>query len=63
MLRSTILAAADSRRLRGFVDTYGMRLGAARFVGGETLDEVVVTLRGLNEQGLRTNTTLLGEFV
>lgn len=63
MLRSTILAAADSRRLRGFVDAYGMRLGAARFVGGETLDEVVVTLRGLNEQGLRTNTTLLGEFV
>src|SRR5262245_38712124 len=40
-----------------------MRLGAARFVGGETLDEVVVTLRGLNEQGLRTNTTLLGEHV
>ena len=63
MLRSTILAAADSRRLRGFVDAYGMRLGAARFVGGETLDEVVATLRGLNEQGLRTNTTLLGEFV
>jgi len=63
VLRSTILAAADSRRLRGFVDAYGMRLGAARFVGGETLDEVVVTLRGLNEQGLRTNTTLLGEFV
>ena len=51
MLRSTILAAADSRRLRGFVDAYGMRLGAARFVGGESLDEVVVTLRGLNEQG------------
>ena len=63
MLRSAILAAADSPRLRGFVDRYGMQLGAARFVGGETLDEVVVTLRGLNEQGLRTNTTLLGELV
>ncbi len=63
MLRSAILAAADSPRLRDFVDRYGMQLGAARFVGGETLDEVVVTLRGLNEQGLRTNTTLLGELV
>jgi proline dehydrogenase len=63
VLRSAILAAADSPRLRGFVDRYGMQLGAARFVGGETLDEVVVTLRGLNEQGLRTNTTLLGELV
>ena len=63
MLRSAILAAADSPRLRGFVDRYGMQLGAARFVGGETLDQVVVTLRSLNEQGLRTNTTLLGELV
>ena len=63
MLRSAILAAADSPRLRRFVDRYGMQLGASRFVGGETLDEVVLTLRGLNDQGLRTNTTLLGENV
>jgi proline dehydrogenase len=63
LLRPLILAAADSPRLRRFVDAYGMRLGAARFVGGETLDEIVLTLRGLNEQGLRTNTTLLGEHV
>jgi proline dehydrogenase len=46
-----------------FVGRYGMRLGAAHFVAGETLDEAVVTLRRLNEQGLRTNTTLLGEGV
>jgi proline dehydrogenase len=63
LLRSVILAAADSPRLRRFVDRYGMRLGAARFVGGETLDEVVVALRALNEQGFRTNTAILGEHV
>jgi proline dehydrogenase len=40
-----------------------MRLGAARFVAGETLDECVVVLRRLNEQGLHANTTLLGEGV
>jgi proline dehydrogenase len=45
------------------VAKYGMRLGAAQFVAGETLDQAVATLRGLNEAGLRTNTTLLGEFV
>jgi proline dehydrogenase len=45
VLRSLILAAADSPRLRHFVDQY------------------VITLRALNEQGLRTNTTLLGEHV
>ncbi len=63
MLRRAILAAADSPRLRRFVGRYGMRLGAGRFVAGETLDEAVRTLRRLNEQGLRTNTTLLGEGV
>ena len=63
MLRRTILAAADSPRIQRFVHRYGMRLGAARFVAGETLDEAVITLRRLNEQGLRTNTTLLGESV
>jgi proline dehydrogenase len=63
VLRQLILAAADSPPIQRFVGKYGMRLGAARFVAGETLDEAVVTLHGLNEQGLRTNTTLLGEHV
>lgn len=63
MLRQLILAAADSPRVQRLVAKYGMRLGAAQFVAGETLDQAVVTLRGLNEAGLRTNTTLLGEFV
>ena len=40
-----------------------MRLGAGRFVAGETLDECVAVLRRLNEQGLYANTTLLGEGV
>ncbi|MFL5953435.1 MAG: proline dehydrogenase family protein [Gaiellaceae bacterium] len=42
---------------------HGMRLGAARFVAGETLDECVAVLRRLNGQGLHANTTLLGEGV
>ena len=59
--RATILHAADNRRLRGFVQGHGMRLGAARFVAGETLDQCVIALRRLNEAGLHANTTLLGE--
>ena len=62
-LRKGILATADSRRIRGFVRRHGMRLGAARFVAGETLDDAVPVLRGLNAKGLRANTTLLGEGV
>jgi proline dehydrogenase len=62
-LRKGILAAADSRRVQGFVRSHGMRFGAARFVAGETLDECIPVLRRLNEQGLWANTTLLGEGV
>ncbi len=40
-----------------------MRLGAGRFVAGETLDECAAVLQRLNEQGLAANTTLLGEGV
>ena len=61
--RSAILRAAESSLLRRFVDRYGMRLGAARFVAGETLDECVVVLRRLNDTGLKVNTTLLGEDI
>ena len=62
-LRKGILAAADSPRVRRLVRRYGMRLGAARFVAGETLDDCVPVLRRLNDQGLYANTTLLGEGV
>jgi proline dehydrogenase len=63
LLRKAILAAVANRGLQRFVRRYGMRLGAGRFVAGETLDQAVVALRRLNERGLRTNTTLLGEGV
>jgi proline dehydrogenase len=45
------------------VRRHGMRLGAGRFVAGETLDECIAVLRRLNDQGLYANTTLLGEGV
>jgi proline dehydrogenase len=40
-----------------------MRVGAARFVAGETLDECVQVVRRLNSAGLHANTTLLGEAI
>jgi len=63
VLRKAILAAAESPRMQRAVRRHGMRLGAARFVAGETLDQAVVVLRGLNAKGLLCNTTLLGEGV
>jgi proline dehydrogenase len=61
--RKAILAGTHNRAIAGLVRRHGMRLGGSRFVAGETLDEAVPVLRRLNEQGLRTNTTLLGEGV
>jgi proline dehydrogenase len=61
LLRRAILAAAGSQAIRRFVGRYGMRLGAARFVAGETLDDCVRVIRGLNDAGFHANTTLLGE--
>ncbi len=49
--------------MQSFVGKHGMRLGAARFVAGETLDDCVAVLRRLNDQGLHANTTILGEDV
>jgi proline dehydrogenase len=61
--RSTILAAAHNRATQAFMGRYGMRLGASRFVSGETLDQCVEVIRTLNERGFKCNATLLGEAV
>jgi proline dehydrogenase len=61
--RAAILHAADSHRLQRIVQRHGRRVGAARFVAGETLDECVGVLRKLNTAGLHANTTLLGEAI
>ncbi|MGZ4357407.1 MAG: proline dehydrogenase family protein, partial [Gaiellaceae bacterium] len=63
LLKRAILLAATNRLVTAFVQRHAMRLGASRFVAGETLGECVGVLRRLNEQGLRANTTLLGEDV
>jgi proline dehydrogenase len=61
--RATILAAAQNRATEAFMNRYGMRLGASRFVAGETLEQCVVVIRELNRQGFKCNATLLGEAV
>ncbi len=61
--RVAILRAAESDRLQRLVQQHGKRVGAARFVAGETLDDCVAVLRRLNEDGLYANTTLLGEAI
>ena len=61
--RAGILAVTSNPLVSRGVRRYGMRLGASRFVAGETFAEAIPVLRSLNQSGLRTNTTLLGEGV
>ena len=63
VFRSGILAATSNPLVSRAVRRHDMRLGASRFVAGETFDEAIPVLRSLNQRGLRTNTTLLGEGV
>ena len=63
ILRRAILAGAANPVVTRVVSRHGLRFGAGRFVAGETLEAAVPVLRRLNEQGLLTNTTLLGEHV
>lgn len=63
IFRKGILVATNNSVIRKSVRKHGMKLGASRFVAGETLDECIAVLRGLNAKGLRVNTTILGEGV
>jgi proline dehydrogenase len=62
-LRAAILAAADNPLVRRAVTRYGMRLGARRFVAGESAGEFIAAARAANAHGDAVAGTLLGESV
>lgn len=61
--RKLILVATHNSLVAKIVNSYGMRLGAARFVAGESFDECVPKLKQLNREGFKCNTTILGEAI
>jgi proline dehydrogenase len=62
-LRSAILAAADSSLVQRAVSRYGMRMGAKRFVAGETDAEFLDAARAVNARGFAVACGILGEGV
>ncbi len=62
-LRAAILAAADSATVQKAVGRYGMRLGARRFVAGETESEFLDVARAVNARGFAVACGILGEGV
>jgi proline dehydrogenase len=62
-LRAAILAAADNTAVQKAVSRYGMRLGAKRFVAGETTAEFLAVARVTNARGFAVACGILGEGV
>ena len=64
MLRSALLYLSNQPRVFSFVRNNGLaKKFASRFVAGETLDEALDAVRGLNARGIRASLDLLGESV
>lgn len=63
IFRRAVLMAAGNPLIRRAVTKYGMRIGAARFIAGEALDEAVTQVQRLNDLGLTVTLDYLGESV
>jgi proline dehydrogenase len=61
--RSVVLTVAGNRVVKAVFRKYGMRLGVARFVAAERLEETLEVVRRLNGQGLHATLDYLGESV
>ena len=63
LMRSLFLSMAQNRAANRWAKRYGLRLGAQRFVAGETIDDAIGVVRALKNQGMKVTLDHLGEFV
>ncbi len=61
-MRNVLQRLGRSRTAGRLARRYGLRLGASRFVAGETLEQAMRTVRRLNAEGLMATLDHLGEF-
>ncbi|MGQ5110240.1 proline dehydrogenase family protein [Bacillus halotolerans] len=62
MLRHMFLFISQNKTLTKLAKAYGSRLGARRFVAGDTIESAVRTIKKLNQSGLCTTIDYLGEY-
>jgi len=62
-LRNFFLYLSQNRMMTRLAKKYGLRLGAARFVAGSSLEEAVEAIKAINEKGLAVTVDYLGEFI
>ncbi|AJY76776.1 proline dehydrogenase family protein [Paenibacillus beijingensis] len=63
VMRSILLQLSKNRAATRAARRYGLRMGAERFVAGETLEAALKKVRELNGLGLMATLDHLGEFV
>lgn len=63
LYRKVVLAIAANRAVTAAAQRVGMKLGAAKFVAGETLDQALEAVRDLNRRGILATMDQLGEGV
>lgn len=63
MMRNMFQSLGKSRTANRLAKRYGLRFGAARFVAGETIQQSIHAVRGLNQDGRVATLDHLGEFV
>ncbi|MDF2628829.1 MAG: proline dehydrogenase [Symbiobacteriaceae bacterium] len=63
LYRKIVLSVAANRAVSAAAQRVGMKLGASRFVAGETLDQALETVRDLNRRGILVTMDQLGEGV
>lgn len=62
-MRSIFLSMAKNKSANRWAKRYGLRLGAQKFVAGETIENAIEKVKSLNAQGMTVTLDHLGEFV
>lgn len=61
MFREAVLGLGRNPVVEGLIKRYGMQMGAARFVAGDTLPEAIECIRNINQAGVMVTLDHLGE--
>lgn len=63
VLKDVFIALSENRTLNGAAQKYGLKLGAQNVVAGTNVEEMIASIKELNQHGISCTIDNLGEFV